>query len=211
MIRVFRILFFALVVRPLVLVLIGLNVRNRERLPAVGPAIIIANHNSHLDTLVMMSLFSLTTLPSIRPVAAADYFLRNKPLAWFSLNIMGIIPIRRGRQSGDPLGPIEEALRNGAIVILYPEGTRGTAENLSKFKKGVWHLSKRVPEVPVIPVFLHGLGKALPRGEAIFVPFFCDAFVGNAIASDEDRNVFMHAVGEEFQSLTERGGFSAWV
>src|SRR5882724_6544030 len=102
--RVLRSLFFWLVARPIVLVGLGLNVRHRERLPEDGPAILVANHNSHLDTMVLMSLLPGRLLPKTRPVAAADYFLKNRLLAWFSLEIVGILPIvRGGRMSGaDP-------------------------------------------------------------------------------------------------------------
>src|ERR1700742_744072 len=95
MVRLLRLLFWIVVGRPLALVVLGLNVRNRARLPGTGPAIVVANHNSHLDTFVLISLFPLRLLARLRPVAAADYFLRNKALAWFTFNIVNMIPIER--------------------------------------------------------------------------------------------------------------------
>lgn len=212
MVPLLRLAFFALLVRPVVFVLLGLNIRHRERLPDNGPAIIVANHNSHLDTLVLMSLLPLRRLPLVRPVAAADYFLSNKMLAWFSTHIIGILPITRnspGRQI-DPLQDCQAALGRGEILILFPEGSRGEPERVSRFKSGVARLQERCAEVPIFPVFLHGLGKALPRGEGLLVPFFCDVFVGDAIPWQGTVNSTLHAVETALSSLSEEGGGSAW-
>lgn len=160
-----RFFFFALVVRPLVYVILGLNVRRREQLPQEGPAIIVANHNSHLDTLVLMSLMPLATLGKLHPVAAADYFLRNRLLAWFATEIIGIIPIARRAAGSNPLSACFQALNDDCILVLFPEGSRGSAEStMSEFKKGIRVIARKFAEVPVFPVFLHGLGKVLPKG-----------------------------------------------
>ncbi len=203
---------FFLFVRGVVLVILGMNVRRRELLPASGPAILLANHNSHLDTLVLMSLFPLGQLSGIRPVAAADYFLRTKSRAWLATRIVNIIPLERGRAAKDidPLEPIEVALRQSNIVIIYPEGTRGEPEQLAQFKRGIAHLAERFPRVPVFPIFIHGLGKALPKGEAVLVPFFCDVFVGEKLFFEGDRATFMRIVNERFERLASEGHFSRW-
>ncbi len=210
--RLLRLLFFLLIVRPLVLVVIGLNVRHRVLLPAQGPAVVIANHNSHLDTLVLMSLFPLRLLPKLRPVAAADYFLSSRWLAWFALNIIGIIPLRRSVRAGhdDPLAEVVAALDDGDILILFPEGSRGEPERVGRFKTGIAHIAQRRPGLPVVPVYMHGLGMALPKGEFVLVPFFCDVFVGGALHWQGDRKAFMNDVNERMTALSGEGGFADW-
>jgi 1-acyl-sn-glycerol-3-phosphate acyltransferase len=211
--RLLRLLFFALVVRPVLFLMLGFNVRRREWLPIRGPAIVVANHNSHLDAPVLMSLLPLRLLPRIRPVAAADYFLRNRWLAWFALRIMGIIPLRMGsRQPKEVmLAEIVTALENGAVIILFPEGTRGEPEKFGKFRTGIGVLAEWFPQVPIHPVYLYGLGKALPRGEALLVPFFCDVFVGPALHGEGgDRRAFMARLDEAMRRLAEEGRFTAW-
>ncbi len=211
-VRLLRRLFFDGVVRFLVLFVLGLNVRHRERLPARGPAVIVANHNSHLDTLVLMTLLPRHLLPRIRPVAAMDYFLRNRALAWFAREIIGILPLRRGRprRGENPFADIDAALAAGEILILFPEGTRGEPERFAAFKQGVARIHQAYPEVPVIPVFLHGLGKALPRGEALLVPFFCDVFVGEPVDAGGERRVFMQRLEQAMNALAAEGDFPPW-
>jgi 1-acyl-sn-glycerol-3-phosphate acyltransferase len=208
-----RFLFFLVVVRPMVLVVLGLNVRHRERLPRRGPAIVVANHNSHLDPMVLMTLFPLGALPHLRPVAAADYFLRNRLLAWFARRIVGIVPLERKETTGakhDRLAAAIAALDRGDILILFPEGTRGEPERVAAFKSGVAHLAQRRPEVPVVPVFLHGLGKALPKGETLLVPFFCDVFIGEPMRWTGDRPEFMASLATRINALAAEGRFPPW-
>ena len=206
-------LFFIVVVRPLVLVVLGMNVRNRARLPAAGPAIVVANHNSHLDTLVLMSLFPLCMLLRVRPVAAEEYFLRTRLLSWIARQLIGIIPLRRtGFAHEDELFKgLDDALAAGGIVIIYPEGTRGEPEQMTKFKSGIAHVAERHPTVPVVPVYLHGLGKALPKGDWLLVPFFCDVFVGEAMTWSGNRHDYMAGLESSMKSLADEGRFTPWA
>jgi 1-acyl-sn-glycerol-3-phosphate acyltransferase len=207
-----RILFALLIIRPLVFIVLGINVRHRQRLPHQGPAIIVANHNSHLDTLVLLTLFPLSRLHKIRPVAAADYFLKNRFLAWFSLHIMNIIPLERkkARHKDGLFAEVYRALDRGELIILYPEGSRGEPEQVQKYKSGIYHLVKERPETPIYPVFMHGLGKALPKGDFILVPFFCDVFVGQPFYWQSNRRAFMDDLQNHMQQLADEGDFAPW-
>jgi 1-acyl-sn-glycerol-3-phosphate acyltransferase len=209
---ILRLLFYGVLVRLVVLFVLGLNVRHRERLPQGGPAILAANHNSHLDAMVLISLLPLRLLARIRPVAAADYFLRGGLRSWFATEVIGIVPIRRKREHADDdlLAPVEEALRRGDILVFFPEGSRGEPEQLAEFKSGLARIVERCPQVPVVPVFMHGLGKALPRGEWILVPFFLDVFVGEPLRWGADRETFMADYRTRMSELAAEGQFSEW-
>ena len=210
--RLMQLLFFALLVRPVMLVVLGLNVRRRELLPVGGPAVLVANHNSHLDTVTLMSLLPLKLLPFLRPVGASDYFFRNPLLKWFALRIMGIIPLQRkvSAKNPNPLSGIDEALARNEIVLLFPEGSRGVPEEFGKLKGGIARVSESNPDVPIVPVFMHGLGKALPKGEALLVPFFLDVFVGESMKWSGDRKIFMEKLETRLEELSKDGEFSSW-
>lgn len=191
-----RLLFFLLVVKPFLLLAVGVNVRHRDRLPVAGPALVVANHNSHLDTLVVMAMLPLGLLPRVRPAASAEYFLSNRWRAWFATRVIGIIPLAAGggRSHAEVLGPVRDALAAGDVVIFFPEGTRGEPECLGKLKTGITWLAGQLPDAPVYPVRLRGLGKVLPKGDWLPVPFFCDAWVGEPLRWEGDRQRFMTAL-----------------
>ncbi len=177
--RLAVILFFAVVARPVLLLATGLRVLGREHLPSAGPAVVAANHNSHLDVIALLSLFPLAQLHRVRPVAAADHFLKPGFVGWMARTLLNIIPIdRSGKGAAAGLVPIRAALDRGDIVIIFPEGTRGAPEVMSRFRRGASALAQGYPEIPFVPVYLHGLGKSLPRGEWRFVPFASEAHIG---------------------------------
>lgn len=209
--HILRFIFFGIFVRFFVLFILGMNVRRPDLLPKQGPAILVANHNSHLDTLVLMSLYPLRLLPHVRPVAAVDYFFRNKALKWFALHIIGIVPLERNKAARDTLQGIEEALKQNAILIFFPEGSRGEPEKFTEIKSGIAKIAGKWPEVAVTPVFMHGLGQALPRGDWLPVPFFCDVFVGEPLyGKDYERAVFMKMLTERMTALSQEKQFAPW-
>jgi len=196
--------FFLFLVRPLVLIISGVSIKGKENLPTKGPAVLVANHNSHLDTLVVMSLFSLKTLEKVRPIGAEDYFCNKPYKKWLSRNLLNIIPLKRrpSKDEGHPFEEIYKALDNGEIVLLFPEGSRGDPEVMKPFKTGIAHIAEAYPTVPVVPLYIHGAGKALPKGEGLFVPFVIDVYVGEAIFYEgESHKEYTARVEKEVKKL----------
>jgi 1-acyl-sn-glycerol-3-phosphate acyltransferase len=203
MYRILKVIFFAFIVKPIVLVGLGLNIRGKNNLPLNGPAVIAANHNSHLDTMVLMSLYPLSMIHKVRPVAAADYFLRNKLLAWFSLNIIGIIPIERNGSASreEQFHGCHKALDDAHVLLIFPEGSRGNPEEMSRLKKGIHFLLSDRKDAKVTPVVMHGLGRSLPRGEALFVPFNCDVVIGEPLLVNKKSTDFLSALSVAYDDL----------
>lgn len=136
---------------------------------------------------------------------------------WFSIvciafiSFVGIIPIarKRGADSADPLAECYAALLRGEILIIFPEGTRGEPERMQELKSGVAVLASKFPEVPVVPIFMHGLGRAMPRGAFVPVPFFVDVYAGQAMQWDQDsaggdKKAFMAALATNMRVLGEK-------
>jgi 1-acyl-sn-glycerol-3-phosphate acyltransferase len=211
--NVARLTFLQLVARPLAAFFTGADVIGREHLPKAGPAIIAANHNSHVDTLLLLTIFPARLVGRLRPVAAADYFLRGPLIGWFSRTLIGIVPVARlagGRE--DVLAPARAALAAGDIVIIFPEGTRGAGtDELGPMKAGVARLAAAFPDAPVTPIWIEGAGRVLPKGALLPAPMNCTVLVGEATRWSGDRERFMEVLRASLETLRKSAPPQRWL
>ncbi|WP_430788946.1 lysophospholipid acyltransferase family protein [Actinoplanes sp. G11-F43] len=134
-----------------------LRTTGRELLPWRGAAVLVANHASLVDILVLFDLF--------RPykwVSKVEIF--KVPVIGWNMRLNGYVPLVRGR--GDSvrrmMARCGELLGQGSPVLLFPEGTRTDDGRLRAFKDGAFELAVR-HQVPVFPIAVHGTGRALPK------------------------------------------------
>ena len=208
----FRRLILVLIARPIARIFTWADIVGRERLPLIGPAILAANHASHVDTILMLTLYPSKALNRVRPAAAADYFLKGGLMTWFSKSIIGIVPVARV-QAGtgvDVLAPVRDALLAGDIVLIFPEGTRGDGEDLSELKSGVARLAADVPAAPVYPIWLQGAGRVLPKGKFMPVPMNCTVLVGEPLYWQGDRAKFMEDLRQSLEELQAKAPPQRW-
>ncbi len=161
--------------------IVGIQAKNQPHWPESGPFIIVANHNSHLDTMAIMSMIPYGLIGITHPVAASDYFGKNKWQFYFSKNIINAILIKRKKDDPgqNPIELMSKFIDKGHGLIIFPEGSRGEPQVLQPFKKGIGILLEKYPNIPYIPVYLHGMGKILPKGEKLLVPFQATITWGN--------------------------------
>jgi 1-acyl-sn-glycerol-3-phosphate acyltransferase len=200
------------VVRPIARLLFGLDAIGADKLPKNGPAIVAANHNSHVDTIVLLCLFPSKLLPKLRPVAAADHFDKGGFGSWFSRNVIGIIPIKRGSASRteDVLAGAKDALTRGEILVVFPEGSRGEPEEMTRFKTGVARLAEFCPEATVTPVYLQGAGRSLPKDAKLLVPFNTTAVIGDPLRWTGSHHGFVDELRARIEALKAQAPPLRW-
>ena len=213
MLQFIRTLVIVCLLKPFAKVFLGMDVYGRENIPIKGPAIVAANHNSHIDTVLLLCLFPVSNLYRVRPVAAADHFLKTPLSSWFSQNVIGVLPVERGfqRRDLDPLAGCKSALSDDEILLVFPEGTRGEAESMGRFKSGVARLAEEFPEAPVVPVYLQGAGRVLPRGAKVLVPFNCCAIVGRPFTWTGSRTAFTTKLHSAVVALRDKAPPLRWL
>ncbi|MEY1580142.1 lysophospholipid acyltransferase family protein [Providencia manganoxydans] len=153
--------------------------------PTIASRIYYANHSSHLDGLVIWAGLPPLMRHAVHPVAAKDYWDKTPFRRYLVNKVFRAVLIDRkgdGPAKENVLEPLEAILAKSESLILFPEGTRGDGEELSHFKSGIYHLSKKYPNVEVVPVYLENLNRVLPKGSKLVVPIICSAVVGQPLA-----------------------------
>ena len=184
-----------IVLRPLMRLIFGVYTHGREHLSEQQQFILIANHNSHLDIILLFNLLTLDQLDRTHAVAEKVYFSRYKWLFRAVEFLYQPIWIERGTatREGDPFEEYKQLLDAGHNLIVFPEGTRGKPGVLLKFRSGIGRLAVQYPAVPIVPVFLMGPDRALPKSAALPMPLSNFIAVGPPQKLDgEHRDITRH-------------------
>lgn len=163
--------------------------------PSGATRLYFANHSSHLDTLALWAALPGPLRERTRPVAARDYWGKPGLRSFIGRHVFDALLIDRERTDpdADPLAPLDDALRAGRSLIIFPEGTRGKEREPGPFKSGLFHLSRRHPTVELVPVYLDNLWRSMPKGAHLPVPLTCVVRFGTPLArvDGEDKPAFL--------------------
>lgn len=149
--------------------------------------IYFANHNSHIDFILLWSSLPKTLRRQTRPVAASDYWLKDGLRRFLIQDTFSGITIQRSNNEGtDPLASIKEALKRGDSIIFFPEGTRNLNDDIEllEFKSGLYFLAKEFPDVDIVPVWISNLKRVMPKGAFLPLPLLSTVIFGPPLKKD---------------------------
>jgi len=160
----------------------GASVRWVESHPDTCQRVYFANHTSHLDVVLVWSALPTEVRRLTRPVAAKDYwdrgFLRRHLAQVF--NAM-LIDRKKIKVHQSPIDLMLSEIGNTHSLIIFPEGGRNLEQGVGEFKSGLYYLSKKRPELELIPVYINNMNRILPRGEFLPVPLLSSLTFGPPI------------------------------
>jgi 1-acyl-sn-glycerol-3-phosphate acyltransferase len=164
--------------------------------------IYFANHQSHLDWVLIWAALPRDLRASTRPIAARDYWTSSPFKQWLTTEVFHAVYVSRtrkqeaagsGAEEQDPLEPLVEALAAGDSLVIFPEGTRSSKGEPQIFKSGLYHLAEQFPGVKLIPAWIDNVQRVMPKGEVVPVPILCTVTFGAPLAlqADEDKRAFL--------------------
>jgi 1-acyl-sn-glycerol-3-phosphate acyltransferase len=141
-----------------------LEVRGKQHLPARGPFVLVANHESHLDAMVLAAALPLSLRDQMFPLAAGDVFFETPALAMFAAHFLNALPVWRKNAGRHGLADLRKRLvEEEAVYLLFPEGGRSRDGEMLPFKPGLGMMIAGTA-VPVVPCYLDGPLEAFPPG-----------------------------------------------
>jgi len=164
--------------------------------PEALQRIYFANHQSHLDWVLIWAALPADLRARTRPIAARDYWTASRFRHWITREVFNAVYVSRTRADDggeDPLQPLVEALRQGDSLVIFPEGTRSLKGEPQAFKSGLFHLAVQFPQVQLVPVWIDNVQRVMPKGEVMPVPILCTATFGVPLrlAAQEDKRAFL--------------------
>lgn len=179
-----------------------LTVEGRHSLAGLqSPLLIIANHTSHFDTVIVLSLLPDSIYDRTAVVAAADRMYRERIKgAWHSLRY-NAFPITRGG-GREALAYSQWLMHNGWSLLIFPEGKRSRTGELLPFHGGPAILATQQP-VPVLPIYIEGAAQILPPGTNRSQPAAVTVRVGQTFSLPQGTSIgdAKHAMEEAVRAL----------
>ena len=162
--------------------------------PMAEQRIYFANHQSHLDWVLIWAALPRDLRVGTRPIAARDYWTSTRFKQWLTTEVFHAVYVSRQRsEDQDPLEPLVAALQGGDSLVIFPEGTRNLKGEPQPFKSGLYHLAEMFPEVRLIPAWIDNVQRVMPKGEVVPVPILCTVTFGAPLALQpgEDKHAFL--------------------
>jgi 1-acyl-sn-glycerol-3-phosphate acyltransferase len=162
--------------------------------PKAEQRIYFANHQSHLDWVLIWAALPHELRAGTRPIAARDYWTSSPFKQWLTSEVFHAVYVSRARsEDQDPLEPLVQALASGDSLVIFPEGTRSNKGEPQAFKSGLYHLAEQFPGVQLIPAWIDNVQRVMPKGEVVPVPILCTVTFGTPLQlhSGEDKRDFL--------------------
>ena len=182
--------------------------------PDTRQRIYFANHSSHGDFILIWSCLPTRLQHLTRPVAGADYWLKSPMRKFIGCGVFNALLVERQPKgvSRSWLAQMTAALQSGSSLIVFPEGTRNsTDEVLLPFKGGIHQLALACPDVELVPVWIENINRVLPKGDFLPVPLLCSVTFGAPVhvAADEPRKAFLRRAENALAALAPETGKTA--